>query len=147
MSRSRPGEDWRRSSQSVSVRLCHRETEGKLSCVRPVVSPQSLLAQHKDFGATFEPLQKKLSDLQIRVQAENGLRRDLPEKQAQLLRLQVRGPSGPSHLHSDVQLCGKQPSCSNSGQPSVSKPKPEIVIPPRPLRSDLSSQLNFCWYA
>nr|XP_042091379.1 nesprin-3 isoform X2 [Ovis aries] len=49
---------------------------------------QSLLAQHKDFGATFEPLQKKLSDLQIRVQAENGLRRDLPEKQAQLLRLQ-----------------------------------------------------------
>lgn len=54
------------------------------------VSPQSLLAQHKDFGATFEPLQKKLSDLQIRVQAENGLRRDLPEKQAQLLRLQVR---------------------------------------------------------
>uniref|UniRef100_A0A8B9XWB0 Nesprin-3 n=1 Tax=Bos mutus grunniens TaxID=30521 RepID=A0A8B9XWB0_BOSMU len=49
---------------------------------------QSLLAQHKDFGATFEPLQKKLSDLQIRVQAENGLRRDLPEKQAQFLRLQ-----------------------------------------------------------
>ncbi|XP_055411572.1 nesprin-3 isoform X3 [Bubalus kerabau] len=49
---------------------------------------QSLLAQHKDFGATFEPLQKKLSDLQIRVQAENGLRRNLPEKQTQLLRLQ-----------------------------------------------------------
>ncbi|XP_025127257.3 nesprin-3 isoform X3 [Bubalus bubalis] len=49
---------------------------------------QSLLAQHKDFGATFEPLQKKLSGLQIRVQAENGLRRNLPEKQTQLLRLQ-----------------------------------------------------------
>uniref|UniRef100_A0A452T6N8 Nesprin-3 n=1 Tax=Ursus maritimus TaxID=29073 RepID=A0A452T6N8_URSMA len=31
-----------------------------------------LLAQHKDFGAAFKPLQKKLSDLQGRVQAENG---------------------------------------------------------------------------
>ncbi|XP_012580113.1 PREDICTED: nesprin-3 [Condylura cristata] len=49
---------------------------------------QSLLAQHKDFGAAFEPLQRKLSDLQIRVQAEDGFQRDLPEKQAQLSRLQ-----------------------------------------------------------
>ncbi|XP_037687877.1 nesprin-3 isoform X4 [Choloepus didactylus] len=49
---------------------------------------QSLLAQHKDFGAAFEPLQKKLLDLQVRVQAKSGLRRDLPGKQAQLLRLQ-----------------------------------------------------------
>nr|XP_023484107.1 nesprin-3 isoform X1 [Equus caballus] len=49
---------------------------------------QSLLAQHKDFGAAFEPLQRKLSDLQVRVRAENGLQRDLPGKQAQLSRLQ-----------------------------------------------------------
>uniref|UniRef100_A0A8D1LX25 Nesprin-3 n=1 Tax=Sus scrofa TaxID=9823 RepID=A0A8D1LX25_PIG len=49
---------------------------------------QSSLAQHKDFGAAFEPLQKKLLDLRIRIQAENGLQRDLPGKQAQLSRLQ-----------------------------------------------------------
>ncbi|MBZ3880168.1 Nesprin-3 [Sciurus carolinensis] len=49
---------------------------------------QSLLAQHKDFGAAFEPLQRKLLDLQVRIQAEKGLQRDLPGKQAQLLRLQ-----------------------------------------------------------
>uniref|UniRef100_A0A2K6TIH8 Spectrin repeat containing nuclear envelope family member 3 n=1 Tax=Saimiri boliviensis boliviensis TaxID=39432 RepID=A0A2K6TIH8_SAIBB len=54
---------------------------------------QSLLAQHKDFGAAFEPLQRKLLDLQARVQAEKGLQRDLPGKQAQLSRLQVRGLS------------------------------------------------------
>uniref|UniRef100_A0A8C5UXV8 Nesprin-3 n=1 Tax=Microcebus murinus TaxID=30608 RepID=A0A8C5UXV8_MICMU len=49
---------------------------------------QSLLAQHKDFGAAFEPLQRKLLDLQVRVHAENGPQRDLPGKQAQLSRLQ-----------------------------------------------------------
>uniref|UniRef100_A0A2K5CBI3 Nesprin-3 n=1 Tax=Aotus nancymaae TaxID=37293 RepID=A0A2K5CBI3_AOTNA len=49
---------------------------------------QSLLAQHKDFGAAFEPLQKKLLDLQVRVHAEKGFQRDLPGKQAQLSRLQ-----------------------------------------------------------
>uniref|UniRef100_A0A096NJL3 Nesprin-3 n=1 Tax=Papio anubis TaxID=9555 RepID=A0A096NJL3_PAPAN len=49
---------------------------------------QSLLAQHKDFGAAFEPLQRKLLDLQAGVQAEKGLQRDLPGKQAQLSRLQ-----------------------------------------------------------
>ncbi|XP_034498827.1 nesprin-3 isoform X1 [Ailuropoda melanoleuca] len=49
---------------------------------------QSLLAQHKDFGAAFKPLQKKLSDLQGRVHAENGFQQDLPGKQAQLSRLQ-----------------------------------------------------------
>ncbi|XP_077637051.1 nesprin-3 isoform X1 [Crocuta crocuta] len=49
---------------------------------------QSLLAQHKDFGAAFEPLQKQLSDLQSRVHAESGLQQDLPRKQAQLSRLQ-----------------------------------------------------------
>ncbi|XP_022431876.1 nesprin-3 isoform X2 [Delphinapterus leucas] len=49
---------------------------------------QSSLAQHKDFGAAFDPLQRRLSDLQIRAHAENGLQRDLPGKQAQLSRLQ-----------------------------------------------------------
>nr|XP_033706552.1 nesprin-3 isoform X2 [Tursiops truncatus] len=49
---------------------------------------QSSLAQHKDFGDAFDPLQRRLSDLQIRVRAENGLQRDLPGKQAQLSRLQ-----------------------------------------------------------
>ncbi|XP_003787067.1 nesprin-3 [Otolemur garnettii] len=49
---------------------------------------QSLLAQHKDFGAAFKPLQEKLLDLQVRVQAEHGLQRDLPGKQAQLSGLQ-----------------------------------------------------------
>nr|XP_010967053.1 nesprin-3 [Camelus bactrianus]XP_045361768.1 nesprin-3 [Camelus bactrianus]XP_045361769.1 nesprin-3 [Camelus bactrianus]XP_045361770.1 nesprin-3 [Camelus bactrianus] len=49
---------------------------------------QSSLTQHKDFGAAFEPLQRKLLDLQIRVKAENGLQRDLQGKQAQLSRLQ-----------------------------------------------------------
>ncbi|XP_004635231.1 nesprin-3 [Octodon degus] len=49
---------------------------------------QSLLAQHKDFGAAFVPLQRKLLDLQAKLQAEKGLQRDLPGKQAQLQRLQ-----------------------------------------------------------
>uniref|UniRef100_A0A8C5L2K9 Nesprin-3 n=1 Tax=Jaculus jaculus TaxID=51337 RepID=A0A8C5L2K9_JACJA len=49
---------------------------------------QSLLAQHKDFGTAFEPLQRKLLDLQVRIQAEKGFQRDLPGKQTQLLRLQ-----------------------------------------------------------
>ncbi|ELV12127.1 Nesprin-3 [Tupaia chinensis] len=49
---------------------------------------QSLLAQHKDFGAAFEPLQAKLLDLQVRLRAEYALQRDLPGKQAQLSRLQ-----------------------------------------------------------
>ncbi|ERE73000.1 nesprin-3-like isoform 1 [Cricetulus griseus] len=49
---------------------------------------QSLLAQHKDFGVAFDPLHRKLLDLQARIQAENGLQRDLPGKQVQLLRLQ-----------------------------------------------------------
>lgn len=51
---------------------------------------QSLLVQHKDFGVAFDPLHRKLLDLQARVQAEKGLQRDLSAKQVQLLRLQVR---------------------------------------------------------
>ncbi|XP_029397070.1 nesprin-3 [Mus pahari] len=49
---------------------------------------QSLLVQHKDFGVAFDPLHRKLLDLQARIQAEKGLPRDLPGKQVQLLRLQ-----------------------------------------------------------
>uniref|UniRef100_A0A8C6H141 Nesprin-3 n=1 Tax=Mus spicilegus TaxID=10103 RepID=A0A8C6H141_MUSSI len=49
---------------------------------------QSLLVQHKDFGVAFDPLNRKLLDLQARIQAEKGLPRDLPGKQVQLLRLQ-----------------------------------------------------------
>ncbi|XP_076777386.1 nesprin-3 isoform X2 [Arvicanthis niloticus] len=49
---------------------------------------QSLLVQHKDFGVAFDPLHRKLLDLQARVQAEKGLQRDLSAKQVQLLRLQ-----------------------------------------------------------
>ncbi|KAK7817437.1 hypothetical protein U0070_024911 [Myodes glareolus] len=49
---------------------------------------QSLLVQHKDFGVAFDPLYRKLLDLQARIQAEKGLQRDLPGKQVQLLRLQ-----------------------------------------------------------
>ncbi|XP_069887516.1 nesprin-3-like [Dipodomys merriami] len=50
---------------------------------------QSLLVQHKDFGAAFEPLQRKLLDLQVRMEAEKGLQRDIPGKQAQHSRLQA----------------------------------------------------------
>lgn len=39
----------------------------------------------------FDPLYRKLLDLQARIQAEKGLQRDLPGKQVQLLRLQVSG--------------------------------------------------------
>ncbi|XP_053457498.1 nesprin-3 isoform X2 [Nycticebus coucang] len=83
---------------------------------------QSLLTQHKDFGAAFKPLQRKLVDLQVRVQAENGLQRDLPGKQAQLSRLQGLQEEGldlgaqmealkpliqgnPTHQHKMDQLC------------------------------------------
>ena len=85
----------------------------------PVLSPQSSLAQHKDFGAAFDPLQRRLSDLQIRVHAENGLQRDLPGKQAQLSRLQVRGLSGLSDLYSDAQLCLEAASPSQIFRPSL----------------------------
>lgn len=89
-----------------------------------LVSLQSLLAQHKDFGAAFEPLRRKLSDLQVRVRAENGLQRDLPGKQAQLSRLQVRGLWGPSHLHSGAQL----PSCGRNLQGSGGQARTLTVL-------------------
>lgn len=77
----------------LSIRLCDRVPVRELLdfCAACSVSLQSLLAKHKDFGAAFKPLQRKLLDLQARVQAENGLQRDCPGKQAQLSRLQVRG--------------------------------------------------------
>lgn len=81
------------------------------------VSLQSLLSQHTDFRAAFEPLQEKLSGLRVRVQAEDGLQRNLPAKQAQLSRLQVRGPWGPSPLRSGAQPHRKQrPSLAVTGK-------------------------------
>ena len=97
---SRSGVGWLKSRRSVKVSPVRitGSPAGKLISLLPVLSPQSSLAQHKDFGAAFEPLQKKLLDLRIRIQAENGLQRDLPGKQAQLSRLQVRGLWSLSHL-------------------------------------------------
>ncbi|XP_036114224.1 nesprin-3 isoform X6 [Molossus molossus] len=82
---------------------------------------QSLLAQHKDFGAVFEPLQRKLLDLQIRVQAENELQRDLPGKQAQLARLQPHQTSAAaehrSGLREEKYLQQQHPGRWGSHQP------------------------------
>lgn len=95
---------------------------------------QSLLAQHKDFGAAFEPLQKQLSDLQSRVHAESGLQQDLPRKQAQLSRLQVRALWGPS---SPAQV----PSCIlKQVSPLAAGHWPNSSHGARHLRSDLSSK-------
>lgn len=85
--------------------------------------PQSLLAQHKDFGAAFEPLQRTLSDLQTRVRAENGLQRDLPGKQAQLSRLQVRGLWSLSRLGWVLSAPGSSPLLGSSW-PSSGRPPP-----------------------
>lgn len=73
-------------------------------CLLLILCLQSLLTQYKDFGTAFEPLKRKLCDLQDRTQDENVLQRDLPGKQAQLSRLQVRGPWGPRRLCSGAQL-------------------------------------------
>ncbi|XP_048218165.1 nesprin-3 isoform X2 [Perognathus longimembris pacificus] len=67
---------------------------------------QSLLVQHKDFGAAFEPLRRKLLDLQVRMQAEKGLQRDLPGKQAQHSRLQALQEEG---LELGVQIEAVRP--------------------------------------
>ncbi|GAB1297770.1 Nesprin-3 [Apodemus speciosus] len=65
--------------------LCPADALGE---VLPCARFYSLLVQHKDFGVAFDPLHRKLLDLQARTQAEKGLQRDLPGKQVQLLRLQ-----------------------------------------------------------
>lgn len=101
-------------------------------CATCCVSLQSLLAQHKDFGAAFKPLQKKLSDLQGRVQAENGFQQDLPGKQAQLSRLQVRawwGPSGPAQRSAAPR--SSSPPAPETGEtaalpPPLPSPSPEL---------------------
>ncbi|KAM4852915.1 nesprin-3 isoform 2-T4 [Thomomys bottae] len=67
---------------------------------------QSLLAQHKDFGATFESLKRKLSDLQVRIQGEKGLQPNLPGKQAQHSRLQALQEEG---LELGVQIEAARP--------------------------------------
>lgn len=94
-------------------------------CATCCVSLQSLLAQHKDFGAAFKPLQKKLSDLQGRVQAENGFQQDLPGKQAQLSRLQVRawwGPSGPAQRSAAPR--SSSPPAPETGETAALPPPP-----------------------
>lgn len=123
-----PGEGWRKSHAGVRGRLCKVCVRKFNFCAACYVSLQSLLAQHKDFGAAFKPLQKKLSDLQERVQTENGLQQDLPRKQAQLSRLQVRawwGPSGPAQ-----GLCCAQkqlPSSRQSLSPEL-RPSSEFLL-------------------
>uniref|UniRef100_A0A6J0VAU4 Nesprin-3 isoform X1 n=1 Tax=Pogona vitticeps TaxID=103695 RepID=A0A6J0VAU4_9SAUR len=61
---------------------------------------QALVSQHKDFNAAFEPLQKKLSALRIKLEAEKEPLLDLTEKQARLQRLQV--------IHEDIAECRVQ---------------------------------------
>nr|XP_013000291.1 nesprin-3 [Cavia porcellus] len=75
---------------------------------------QGLLAQHKDFGAAFAPLQRKLLDLQARLQAEKGLQRDLPAKQTQLLRLQGLQEEGLElEVHVEAMKCLVQEDSSH----------------------------------
>ncbi|KAJ7345148.1 hypothetical protein JRQ81_001098 [Phrynocephalus forsythii] len=50
---------------------------------------QALISQHKDFNAAFEPLQKKLSALRVKLEAEKQPLPDLAEKEARLQRLQA----------------------------------------------------------
>lgn len=90
------GGGWRKGSWIVRKAL-------KI-CLLLILCLQSLLTQYQDFGTAFEPLKRKLWDLQARTQAENVLQRDLPGKQAQLSRVQVRGPWGPRRLCSGAQL-------------------------------------------
>ncbi|KFV93492.1 Nesprin-3, partial [Eurypyga helias] len=50
---------------------------------------QNLISQHKDFGAGFEPLKKKLSALKAKLDLEKEPRPGLMGKKTQLQRLQV----------------------------------------------------------
>nr|XP_060611999.1 nesprin-3 isoform X2 [Anolis sagrei ordinatus] len=61
---------------------------------------QALVSQHKDFGAIFEQLQKRLSVLRAKLDAEKEPLTDLTAKEARLQRLQI--------LHGDVAECGAQ---------------------------------------
>lgn len=100
---------------------------------------QSLLAQHKDFGAAFEPLQRKLSDLQVRVQAENGLQPDLPGKQAQLSRLQGLQEDG---LDLGVQMEAVRPLVQ--GNPNHQHKMDQLSADYQALQRSLEDLMDRC---
>uniref|UniRef100_G1KNH0 Nesprin-3 n=1 Tax=Anolis carolinensis TaxID=28377 RepID=G1KNH0_ANOCA len=61
---------------------------------------QALVSQHKDFGTVFEQLQKMLSALRTKLDAEKEPLTDLTAKEARLQRLQI--------INGDVAECGVQ---------------------------------------
>ncbi|XP_053141974.1 nesprin-3 isoform X2 [Hemicordylus capensis] len=61
---------------------------------------QALVSQHKDFDAIFEPLQKKLSAIRAKLDAEKEPLPDLVGKEARLQRLQ--------NIQEDLAECGLQ---------------------------------------
>ncbi|XP_077906937.1 nesprin-3 isoform X5 [Ictidomys tridecemlineatus] len=99
---------------------------------------QSLLDQHKDFGAAFEPLQRKLLDLQVRIQAEKGLQRDLPGKQAQLLRLQGLQEEG---LELGLQMEAMQPLVQ--GNPNHQHKMDQLTSDHQALQRPLECHLSW----
>ncbi|KAM4830248.1 nesprin-3 isoform X3 [Urocitellus parryii] len=100
---------------------------------------QSLLDQHKDFGAAFEPLQRKLLDLQVRIQAEKGLQRDLPGKQAQLLRLQGLQEEG---LELGLQIEAMQPLVQ--GNPNHQHKMDQLTSDHQALQRPLEDLVDRC---
>nr|XP_027806713.1 nesprin-3 isoform X2 [Marmota flaviventris] len=100
---------------------------------------QSLLDQHKDFGAAFEPLQRKLLDLQVRIQAEKGLQRDLPGKQAQLLRLQGLQEEG---LELGLQMEAMQPLVQ--GNPNHQHKMDQLTSDHQALQRPLEDLVDRC---
>ncbi|XP_057588587.1 nesprin-3 [Hippopotamus amphibius kiboko] len=100
---------------------------------------QSSLAQHKDFGEAFEPLQRRLSDLQIRVEAENGLQRDLPAKQAKLSRLQGLQEEG---LDLGVQMEAMRPLIQ--GNPNHQHRMDQLSADHQALQRSLEDLVDEC---
>ncbi|KAM5337404.1 nesprin-3 isoform 2-T6 [Glossophaga mutica] len=100
---------------------------------------QSLLAQHTDFRAAFEPLQEKLSGLQVRVRAENGLQRNLAAKQAQLSRLQGLQEEG---LDLGVQVEAARPFIQ--GNPSHQHRVDQLSTDCQALQRSLEGLVDRC---
>uniref|UniRef100_A0A0P6JA89 Nesprin-3 n=1 Tax=Heterocephalus glaber TaxID=10181 RepID=A0A0P6JA89_HETGA len=100
---------------------------------------QSSLAQHKDFGAAFEPLQKKLLDLRARVQAEKGLQPDLPGKKSQLLRLQGLQEEG---LELEMQIEAMRPLVR--GDSSHQHKMDQLASDYRTLHRSLKDRMDRC---
>nr|XP_034962498.1 nesprin-3 isoform X1 [Zootoca vivipara]XP_034962509.1 nesprin-3 isoform X1 [Zootoca vivipara]XP_034962518.1 nesprin-3 isoform X1 [Zootoca vivipara] len=59
------------------------------SLLQSKIRLQALVSQHKDFDVVFEPLQKKLSAIRAKLEAEKEPLPDLAGKEARLQRLQV----------------------------------------------------------